>query len=112
MFCTITLQLNIVAPLEAIANAGLGQRARLYASLRESLHDCLEQLQREGLPVDEARRFLLDSPNLPVKYLLSAGSLFSKEHLSQEQSAVQDINKFYGYSAANFLLEGAPCSVD
>lgn len=112
MFCTITLQLNIVAPLEAIANAGLGQRALLYASLRESLHDCLEQLQREGLPVDEARHFLLDSPNLPVKYLLSAGSLFSKEHLSQEQSAVQDINKFYGYSAANFLLEGAPCSVD
>jgi len=107
MFCTITLQLNLVAPLEAIANAGLATRTALYASLRESLLDCLEQLEREGLPSAEARRFLLDSPSLPVKYLLSAGSLFSKEH-----SGAQDINKFYGYSAANFLLEAAPCSAD
>ncbi len=112
MFCTITLQLNIVAPLEAIASAGLANRSELYASLRESLLDCLEQLEREGLPSDEARGFLLDSPSLPVKYLLSAGSLFSKEHLSKEGAGAQDINKFYGYSAANFLLETAPCSAD
>lgn len=112
MFCTITLQLNIVAPLEAIASAGLAPRAALYACLRESLLDCLEQLEREGLPTAEARRFLLDSPNLPVKYLLSAGSLFSKEHLSKEGAGAADINKFYGYSAANFLLEDGPCSVD
>jgi hypothetical protein len=32
--------------------------------------------------------------------------------LSKEGAGAQDINKFYGYSAANFLLEGAPCSVD
>ncbi|MGH8433981.1 MAG: IucA/IucC family protein [Pseudomonas sp.] len=106
MFCTITLQLNIVAPLDAIATAGLARRAELYASLRDNLAECLDQLDREGLPTHEARRFLLDSQNLPVKYLLSAGSLFSKEH-----SGATDINKFYGYSAANFLLE-APCSED
>ncbi|MEX6503569.1 IucA/IucC family protein [Pseudomonas zhanjiangensis] len=106
MFCTITLQLNLVAPLEAIAEAGLAPRTQLYASLREQLHACLEQLEREGLPCAEARRFLLDSPYLPVKYLLSAGSLLSKEHCG-----AADINKFYGYSAANFLLE-APCSAD
>jgi hypothetical protein len=111
MFCTITLQLNLVAPLEAIADAGLAPRAPLYASLREQLDSCLDQLERDGLSCGEARHFLLDSPYLPVKYLLSAGSLFSKEHLSTQGTGAADINKFYGYSAANFLLE-APCSAD
>lgn len=104
MFTTITLQLNIVAPLEAIAEAGLAPRQALYQRLRERLHACLEQLEGEGLDCGEARRFLLDSPYLPVKYLLSAGSLFSKAW-----SGAQDINKFYGYSARNFLLEGPAC---
>ena len=107
MFCTITLQLNIIAPLEAIADAGLASRTALYAELRTRLHACLAQLADEGLATDEARRFLLDSPQLPVKYLLSAGSLLSKT-----QSGAADINKFYGYSAANFLLEDYPCSAD
>ncbi|WP_375737874.1 IucA/IucC family protein [Pseudomonas boanensis] len=107
MFCTITLQLNIVAPLEAIADASLAPRETLYATLRQRLSGCLEQLEREGLDCSEARSFLLDSPTLPVKYLLSAGSLFSKA-----QSGAQDINKFYGYSAANFLLEAQPCRND
>ncbi|MBS7661742.1 IucA/IucC family siderophore biosynthesis protein [Pseudomonas lalucatii] len=107
MFCTITLQLNIVAPLEAIADAGLAPRAALYAELRARLHACLAQLEDEGLDTAEARCFLLDSPQLPVKYLLSAGSLLSKA-----QSGAADINKFYGYSAANFLLEDGPCSAD
>lgn len=107
MFCTITLQLNLVAPLEAMADAGLAPRETLYASLRQRLMACIEQLEREGLDCLDARRFLLDSPTLPVKYLLSAGSLFSKA-----QSGAQDINKFYGYSAANFLLEAQPCRAD
>ncbi|MDT4843118.1 Ferric iron reductase FhuF-like transporter [compost metagenome] len=107
MFCTITLQLNMVAPLEAIADAGLAPREALYATLRQRLVACIEQLEREGLDCLDARRFLLDSPTLPVKYLLSAGSLFSKA-----QSGAQDINKFYGYSAANFLLEARPCRAD
>jgi len=104
MFCTITLQLNIVAPLEAIAAAGLAERETLYAELRLRLRAALEALADEGVEVGEARRFLLDSPTLPVKYLLSAGSLFSKE-----QSGAADINKFYGYSAANFLRSAEAC---
>lgn len=107
MFCTITLQLNIVAVLEAIIAAGLAPRDELYATLRQRLLDCIEQLEGEGLNCAEARRVLLDSPKLPVKYLLSAGSLFSKAH-----SGAQDINKFYGYSAANFLQEAHPCNAD
>ena len=105
MFCTITLQLNIVAIVEAIAVAGLAPRADLYARLRGRLTGCLQQLEAEGIDCDDARRWLLDSQKLPVKYLLSAGSLFSKAH-----SGASDINKFYGYSAANFLLEEVPCS--
>ncbi len=104
MFCTITLQLNIVAPLEAMAEAGLAGREALYAVLRRRLRAALDALEDEGVAVAEARRFLLAAPKLPVKYLLSAGSLFSKE-----RSGAADINKFYGYSAANFLQEPAPC---
>ncbi|MDB5979527.1 MAG: siderophore biosynthesis protein IucA/IucC family [Pseudomonas sp.] len=107
MFCTITLQLNIVAVLEGMICAGLASRAELYAHLRQRVVDCIEQLEDEGLDCTDARRVLLDSPRLPVKYLLSAGSLFSKAH-----SGAQDINKFYGYSAANFLLGENPCSAD
>ena len=105
MFCTITLQLNIVAIVEAIAVAGLATRSSLYGALRQRLTHCLEQLEAEGINCDDARLWLLDSPRLPVKYLLSAGSLFSKVH-----SGASDINKFYGYSAANFLLAEAPCN--
>ncbi|MBT2370444.1 IucA/IucC family protein [Pseudomonas fluorescens] len=105
MFCTITLQLNIVAVLEAIATAGLASRSTLYGTLRQRLMSCLQQLEAEGIDCHDARRWLLDSPKLPVKYLLSAGSLFSKAH-----SGASDINKFYGYSAVNFLLEDAPCN--
>lgn len=104
MFCTITLQLNLIAPLEAIAESGLASREALYSRLRERLRACLEALAVAGVAVDEARHFLLDSPRLPVKYLLSAGSLFSKA-----RSGAADINKFYGYSAANFLQDTAPC---
>ncbi|MCM2331504.1 MAG: IucA/IucC family siderophore biosynthesis protein, partial [Pseudomonas sagittaria] len=104
MFCTITLQLNLIAPLEAIAESGLASREALYSRLRERLRACLEALAVAGVAVDEARHFLLDSPRLPVKYLLSAGSLFSKA-----RSGAADINKFYGYSAANFLQDAAPC---
>jgi siderophore synthetase component len=102
MFCTITLQLNMVAPMEAISSAGLAPRESLYQILRQRVIACIAQLESEGLDCLDARRFLLDSPTLPVKYLLSAGSLFSKA-----QSGAEDINKYYGYSAANFLL-GAP----
>lgn len=104
MFTTITLQLNIVAPIEAIAAARLAPREALYARLRERLRACLDGLEAEGLACAEARRFLLDSPRLPVKYLLSAGSLFSKAW-----SGARDINKFYGYSAANFLRGDDAC---
>jgi len=107
MFCTITLQLNIVAVLEAMAVRRLAPRASLYKQLRRCLAQTLEQLEREGIDTRDARSALLDSPHLPVKYLLSAGSLFSKAH-----SGAQDINKFYGYSARNFLLEDLPCNGD
>ena len=73
--------------------------------MRQRLTHCLEQLEAEGINCDDARLWLLDSPRLPVKYLLSAGSLFSKAH-----SGASDINKFYGYSAVNFLLAEAPCN--
>ena len=44
-------------------------------------------------------RNLLSAPKLPVKYLLSAGSLLSKR-----STGAADIQKFYGDSAPNFML--------
>ncbi|WP_426701707.1 IucA/IucC family protein [Rhodanobacter sp. Col0626] len=98
MFCTITLQLGLLAVLEGVAEYEPGLRAPMYAALRDILRACLRQLAGEGIDIAPAER-LLASPRLPVKYLLSAGSLLSKA-----ATGAADINKFYGDSAPNFML--------
>ncbi|MXV44411.1 hypothetical protein GS501_05030 [Saccharibacter sp. 17.LH.SD] len=100
MFCTITLQLCLAVPFEMIARAGYVSRHELFRILRDEIHITLSQLEREGWPTAHARALLLEADYLPAKYLMSAGSLFPKELLG-----VSDINKFYGYSAPNFLKE-------
>ncbi|HXP02243.1 MAG TPA: IucA/IucC family siderophore biosynthesis protein [Luteibacter sp.] len=97
MFCTITLQLDLVAVIEGLAETLPAQRDAMYGVLREALTLTLASLQREGIDVAPARA-LLDAAWLPVKYLLSAGSLLSKA-----ASGAADINKFYGDSGPNFM---------
>ena len=99
MFTTITLQLDIAAIIEAIAEAGMVPAWQLYRELRKSLVNELNSLQDEGVDTDYARHYLLTQPKLPVKYLLCSGSLLSKA-----ESGASDVNKFYGQSAPNFLL--------
>lgn len=101
MFCTITLQLDLVAVIEGLAETLPAMREAMYASLRDALRETLESLQGEGVDVTPARA-LLDAPLLPVKYLLSAGSLLSKA-----ASGAADINKFYGDSGPNFMRPDA-----
>jgi len=97
MFCTIILQLDLLAVLEGIAEWQAGWRQPMYAALRGILRDTLDELRRQGVDTRPAER-LLQSPWLPVKYLLSAGSLLSKR-----VTGASDINKFYGDSGPNFM---------
>lgn len=100
MFCTITLQLDLVAIIEGLAETRPDCREPMYDALRSSLRTTLEHLRHEGVDISPALT-LLDAPRLPVKYLLSAGSLLSKA-----ASGAADINKFYGESGPNFMLTG------
>ncbi|MDX1303244.1 IucA/IucC family protein [Photobacterium sp.] len=99
MFTTITLQLDIAAIVEAMAAKGITTSASLYATVANSLSQQLRQLGKQGHDTKLAHKMLFDSPNLYAKYLLSSGSLLSKE-----ASGASDINKFYGLSTPNFLL--------
>ncbi|WP_295962056.1 IucA/IucC family C-terminal-domain containing protein, partial [uncultured Xanthomonas sp.] len=101
MFCTIILQLDLQAVLEGLAEWQPGLRAPLYALLRARLHGTLRALREDGIDTAPAQA-LLDAPTLPVKYLLSAGSLLGKQI-----TGAADINKFYGDSAPNLLREAA-----
>nr|WP_266159021.1 IucA/IucC family protein [Dyella silvatica] len=98
MFCTITLQLDLLAVLEGVAEHAPALREPMYVVLRESLRGSLQALQAEGIDTAPAHA-LLSAPWLPVKYLLSAGSLLSKQ-----ATGATDINKFYGDSGPNFML--------
>ncbi|MCL1559915.1 IucA/IucC family protein [Xanthomonas nasturtii] len=95
MFCTIVLQLDLQAVLEGLAEWQPALRAPLYAQLQTQFASTLAQLESDGIDTGPARR-LLAAPRLPVKYLLSAGSLLSKQ-----RTGATDINKFYGDSAPN-----------
>ncbi|NKJ22411.1 IucA/IucC family siderophore biosynthesis protein [Dyella sp. SG609] len=98
MFCTIILQLDLLAVLEGVAEWQPAWRGPMYAVLRRTLRATLVELQRQGIDTQPAER-LLQAPWLPVKYLLSAGSLLSKRI-----TGASDINKFYGDSGPNFML--------
>lgn len=98
MFCTITLQLNLLAVLEGLAADDEPLRGTMYDALRQSLTQTLQNLQQQGVDTGPAHT-LLSAPKLPVKYLLSAGSLLSKQ-----TTGATDIQKFYGTSAPNFML--------
>lgn len=99
MFCTITLQLVLLAVLEGVAANDGALRAAMYQVLRDALSSTLRDLDAEGIDTRPAWE-LLHAPRLPVKYLLSAGSLLSKR-----ATGAADINKFYGDSGPNFMLE-------
>jgi siderophore synthetase component len=98
MFCTITLQLNLLAVLECVAEANPALHAPMLGALRQGVVAILQNLQDEGIDTGPAWH-LFDAPRLPVKYLLSAGSLLSKD-----ATGATDIQKFYGNSAPNFML--------
>lgn len=98
MFVTITLQLNIAVPAEAMADAGCADRGALYERVRAVTEEILDDLAAQGEDVSLARHMLLESDRLPLKLLLRAATLESKA-----QTGSTDVNKFYGMTAPNFL---------
>jgi siderophore synthetase component len=102
MFTTITLQLNIAVLVEDLApRMGVGPHT-LYAKVRRLIEHILTTLEQEGEHVDFARKVLLESEYLPIKYLLIAATLAEKAN-----TGATDVNKFYGQSAPNFLRSPA-----
>jgi siderophore synthetase component len=98
MFCTITVQLNLLAILEGLSDHDESLRHAMYDALRQGITVALQDLRRQGVDTGPADT-LFGAPTLPVKYLLSAGSLLSKQ-----TTGAADIQKFYGASAPNFML--------
>lgn len=98
MFLTITLQLDITAIIEMMDYHAIIDRHQAYQTLISGIVRILHSLSEQGYDVHLAQQVLLENQNWYIKYLLSAGSLLSKE-----QSGATDINKFYGKSAPNTL---------
>jgi siderophore synthetase component len=94
---TITLHLCAAAIVEGVAARGLASRDELLRLVRRRLEDALaphESTRDFGL----ARAHLLDSPRLPVKTMVTAGTLLPKH-----RTGARDINKHYGATAPNYL---------
>lgn len=101
MFTTITLQLNIAAPIEYLARVYQRDPRALYACVRRHIERLLDDLAGAGEDVALARQTLLDDEHLYIKYLLVAATLADKKI-----TGATDVNKYYGRSAPNFLKEG------
>ncbi|SOZ17473.1 IucA/IucC family protein [Cupriavidus taiwanensis] len=98
MFVTITLQLNIAALVEGLAQRRDTDPAAGYARVRRHVEAVLDDLAAAGEDTGFARQVLLDDDRLHLKYLLTAASLVEKA-----QTGATDVNKFYGKRAPNFL---------
>ncbi|MGI5346831.1 IucA/IucC family protein [Streptomyces sp. CA-250714] len=99
LFTTITLHLCAGAYAFGLARQGRAPLERLLSPIRDRLAECVEALgTRPGEPGAVLRERVLDAPGLPVKAMVSAGTLFTKE-----RSGAADINKHYT-SGPNYLL--------
>ncbi|MFD0273049.1 IucA/IucC family protein [Kitasatospora sp. NPDC127111] len=98
LFTTITGHLctgSLAFGLAAHGRAGLGE---LLTLLRKRLAEALDRLGPAGEPL---RTALLDAERLPVKAMVTAGTLLSKQ-----RSGATDINKHYT-DGPNYLLPRA-----
>ncbi|WP_351224802.1 IucA/IucC family protein [Streptomyces sp. NPDC002133] len=101
LFTTITVHLCAGAYAFELARLGRAPLERLLGLVRERLAEAVERLgTRPGEPGAVLRAHVLDAPRLPVKAMVSAGTLLTKE-----RSGASDINKHYT-SGPNYLLRG------
>ncbi|GAA0689924.1 IucA/IucC family protein [Kitasatospora atroaurantiaca] len=100
LFTTITGHLCTASLAFALAAHGRAPLAETLGLLRTRLGTAIDRLGPDGDPL---RRALLDADRLPVKAMVTAGSLLSKE-----RSGAADINKHYT-TGPNYLRQpGVP----
>ncbi|WP_043262933.1 IucA/IucC family protein [Streptomyces sp. CT34] len=99
LFATITVHLCAGSYAFGLARHGRAPLDKLLDLVRDRLSEAVERLgTAPGEPGAALRSYLLDAPHLPVKAMVSAGSLLTKE-----RSGAADINKHYT-TGPNYLL--------
>ncbi|MES4906942.1 MULTISPECIES: IucA/IucC family protein [unclassified Streptomyces] len=110
VFATITVHLCAGALAFELARLGRAPLDTLLRLIRDRLAEAIDRLDRldrlgdhrPGAPGAVLRALVLDADRLPVKAMVSAGSLFTKQ-----RSGAADINKHY-VTGPNYLLPGLP----
>ncbi|HEY5832973.1 IucA/IucC family protein [Streptomyces sp.] len=91
LFTTVTVHLCAGAYAFGLARHGRAPLERLLRLVRDRLAEAVERLGTgPGEPGATLRAHVLDAPELPVKAMVTAGTLLSKE-----RSGAADINKHY-----------------
>ncbi|WP_369031216.1 IucA/IucC family protein [Streptomyces adonidis] len=98
VFATITVHLCAGAYAFGLARHGHAPLPTLLGLVHDRLSEAVDRLG--GTPAAVLRSRILDTPHLPVKAMVSAGTLLSKE-----RSGAADINKHYT-TGPNYLLQG------
>ncbi|MEU9116300.1 IucA/IucC family siderophore biosynthesis protein [Streptomyces sp. NPDC048483] len=99
LFATITVHLCAGSYAFGLAREGRAPLARVLDLVRDRLAEAVERLGTGPRdPGAALRSYVLDAPHLPIKAMVSAGSLLSKE-----RSGAADINKHYT-TGPNYLL--------
>ncbi|MFI8503399.1 IucA/IucC family protein [Streptomyces sp. NPDC085524] len=99
MFTTITLHLCAGSYAFGLARHGRAGAGALLDLVRDRLAEAVDRLgTAAGGPGATLRERVLDAPELPVKAMVSAGTLLSKE-----RTGAADINKHYT-TGPNYLL--------
>ncbi len=99
LFTTITVHLCAGAYAFGLARHGRAPLEKLLRLVRDRLAEAVERLgTAPGEPGATLRAHVLDAPDLPVKAMVTAGTLLSKE-----RSGAADINKHYT-RGPNYLL--------
>nr|WP_307819106.1 IucA/IucC family protein [Streptomyces sabulosicollis] len=103
VFTTITVHLCAAAPLFELARLGRAPLDTLLRRLRARLADAVDRLAvtRPGAAAALLRSRVLEADRLPVKAMVTAGTLFTKE-----RSGAADINKHY-VTGPNYLPRGS-----
>ncbi|MEU5978313.1 IucA/IucC family protein [Streptomyces sp. NPDC047315] len=99
LFTTITVHLCAGAFAFALARTGHAPLNTLLALVRDRLADAVARL--DAGPRTALRTHVLDAAHLPVKAMVTAGTLLAKE-----RSGALDINKHYT-TGPNYLLPGS-----
>ncbi|MGY0063093.1 IucA/IucC family protein [Streptomyces sp. LZ34] len=100
VFATITVHLCAGALAFELAQLGRAPLDALLRLIRDRFAEAVDRLgdDRPGAPGAVLRAYVLDADRLPVKAMVTAGSLFTKQ-----RSGAADINKHY-VTGPNYLL--------